>query len=328
MARQKPNKTSKPPHKQTEEQDKQPYTDPSTNITPQSAKARKKTTETIEQSENPKTKTFRTPTLDIFENNDTLLTHIDKLERERELKRQEKALYQDDDESLQTVDKFEHGNTNTEDTLTSPKMRDESSPDKSDYNEAAHADSDTSSLSTKTWHKTSHRQRDDAKMKKMFIDLANITKHQLKEQEARYAKEIADMRRVNRDTQNMLTTKTIPSQTITINYHHITAHFNAMTKASDALFDGTPENWTMFEHHLLTEAENPTIGWNQHLTHFRPDEKFRRHTIQYEAIQGTEWKKITNHVIKQYQKVDSSPFYTGFNMIVVNCPSANQTKYE
>jgi hypothetical protein len=37
-------------------------------------------------------------------------------------------------------------------------------------------------------------------MKKMFVDLANSTKHQLKEQEARHAKEIADMRRVNRDT--------------------------------------------------------------------------------------------------------------------------------
>jgi hypothetical protein len=55
--------------------------------------------------------------------------------------------------------------------------------------------------------------------------------------------------------------------------------------------------------------------------------ELRRHIIQYEATQGTEWKKITNHIIKQYQKVDSPPFYTGFNMIVVNGPSAKQTKY-
>jgi hypothetical protein len=184
MARQKPTKTLKPPHKQTEEQDKQPNIDPSTYITPQSAKARKKTTGTIEQSENPQTKTFRTPTHAIFKNNDTLLRHLDNLERERELKRQEEAMYQDDDESLRT------------DTLTSPKMRDESPLDKSDCNEAVHADSDASSPSTKTWQKTSHRQRDDAKMNNMFIDLANITKHQLKEQEARHAKEIADMRRM------------------------------------------------------------------------------------------------------------------------------------
>jgi hypothetical protein len=56
-------------------------------------------------------------------------------------------------------------------------------------------------------------------------------------------------------------------------------------------------------------------------------QELRRHIIQYEAIQGTEWKKITNHIIKQYQKVDSPLFYTGFNMIVVDGPPAKQTKY-
>jgi hypothetical protein len=56
--------------------------------------------------------------------------------------------------------------------------------------------------------------------------------------------------------------------------------------------------------------------------------ELRRHTIQYEAIQGMEWKKITNHIIKQYPKIDSPPFYTGFSMIVVDGPSAKQTKYE
>jgi hypothetical protein len=54
--------------------------------------------------------------------------------------------------------------------------------------------------------------------------------------------------------------------------------------------------------------------------------ELRRHTIQYEAIQGMEWKKITNHVIKQYQKVDSPQFYTGFNMIVVK--THQQTKQD
>jgi hypothetical protein len=67
-----------------------------------------------------------------------------------------------------------------EDTLTSPMMRDKSSPDKSDCNEPAHADSDASSPSTKTRQKTPHRQREDAKMKKMFVDLANSTKNQIK----------------------------------------------------------------------------------------------------------------------------------------------------
>jgi hypothetical protein len=196
---------------------------------------------------------------------------MDKLEREKELKRQEEALYQDDDESLRTVDKFEHGH-NMEDTLTSPKMGNESSPDKSDSKEAAQY-SGASSPSMTTRQKTSHRQRDDAKMKKMFAALANNTKLQLNQQEERHAKEIADMRQVNRDTHNLFTTKTIPQQTITMNDHRITAHFNTMTKASDTLFDGTPENWPILEHHLLTEAENPTITWNQPITHFQPDEE-------------------------------------------------------
>jgi hypothetical protein len=77
------------------------------------------------------------------------------------------------------------------------------------------------------------------------------------------------MKRANLDTQNMLTTKTTPAQTM--NDHRSTAHFNAMTKPSDTLFDGTPENWPAFEHHLLTEAENPTISWNQDITNYQPN---------------------------------------------------------
>jgi hypothetical protein len=255
MARQKPNKTSKPPHKRIEEQEKQCNTDPLTKITPQSATARKKTTDTIEQLEIPQTKQFHTPIQTTFVNQDSILNHIDKLERKKELKRQEEALYQNDDESLRTVDRLKHGKTNTEDTLTSPKMRDESSPDKSDCKKAAQ-DLDASSPSTATRQRTSHSQRDSAKMQKMFAALANNTKLQLKEQEERHAKETADMRQVNRDTHNLFTTKTIPPQTITMNDRRIAAHFKTMTKASDTLFDSTPENWPIFEHHLLTEAEN------------------------------------------------------------------------
>jgi hypothetical protein len=194
---------------------------------------------------------------------------MDKINRERKLKGQ--ALYQDDDKSLRTMEKIEHKH-NTEDTLTSPKMGDESSPTQSDRKEAAQ-DADASSPSTMTRQKISHRQRDDAKMEKMFAALADNTNLQLKQQEERHAKEIADMRQMNRNTHNLFTAKTIPQQTIKMNDHRITAHFNTMTKASDTLFDGTPDNWPIFEHHLLTEAENPTIAWNQHITHFQSDEE-------------------------------------------------------
>jgi hypothetical protein len=79
--------------------------------------------------------------------------------------------------------------------------------------------------------------------------------------------EIAALKRANLDTQNLLTTKTTPAQTMSDRIS--TAHFNAMTKPSDTLFDGTPENWPAFEHHLLTEAENPTISWNQDITNYQ-----------------------------------------------------------
>jgi hypothetical protein len=79
------------------------------------------------------------------------------------------------------------------------------------------------------------------------------------------------MKRANLDTQHLLTTKTTLAQTMSD--HRSTAHFNAMTKPSDTLFNGTPEKWPAFEHHLLTEAENPTISWNQYITNYQPNEK-------------------------------------------------------
>jgi hypothetical protein len=55
--------------------------------------------------------------------------------------------------------------------------------------------------------------------------------------------------------------------------------------------------------------------------------ELRRHIKQYDAIQGSEWKKITNHIIRQYQKIDSPHFNTGFNMLVVTGPAKAKTKY-
>jgi hypothetical protein len=236
--------------------------------------------------------------------------------------------------------------------------------------------------------------------------------------------EIAAMKRANLDTHNILKTKTMPAQTI--NDHRTTAHFTEITKPSEALFDRTPKNWPAFEHHLLPEAENPTIIWNPKITNCQPtdetSERFnfleryfdlpdnttgplmddladakiidiispalqpyklhclktklkncltsdlahdieasmpiglgnkdgciffiklvshtfpdkeahkriiyeyilkleitesnnmegfqrelRRHIKQYDVIQGSKWKKITNHIIRQYQKIDSPP---------------------
>jgi hypothetical protein len=69
------------------------------------------------------------------------------------------------------------------------------------------------------------------------------------------------------ETQYLLTTKTMPTQPV--NDHTASAHFTTMTKPSEILFDEKPKNWPEFEHHLLNEAENPTIGWNQELLNFQ-----------------------------------------------------------
>jgi hypothetical protein len=42
-----------------------------------------------------------------------------------------------------------------------------------------------------------------------------------------------------------------------------------MTKSSKILYDRKPENWPELKNHLLNEAENPTIGWNQELLNFQ-----------------------------------------------------------
>jgi hypothetical protein len=82
--------------------------------------------------------------------------------------------------------------------------------------------------------------------------------------------ELAAMKRANLDTQNILTTKTTPAQTTSDHISYV--HLNAMTKPLDTMFDRTPANWPAFEHHLLTEAENPTKSWNQDITHYQPNE--------------------------------------------------------
>jgi hypothetical protein len=107
-------------------------------------------------------------------------------------------------------------------------------------------------------------------MKKLFADLVRDKKKQFKEQGEKHKMKIAALKRANLYTQHRLTTKTTPAQTMSD--HRSTAHFNAMTKPSDTLFGGTPENWLAFEHHLLTEAENPTISWNQYITNYQPKE--------------------------------------------------------
>jgi hypothetical protein len=55
--------------------------------------------------------------------------------------------------------------------------------------------------------------------------------------------------------------------------------------------------------------------------------ELRRHITQNDAIQGSKWKKITNHIIRQYHNIYSPQFNTGFNMIIIRGPSTADTKY-
>jgi hypothetical protein len=177
-----------------------------------------------------------------------------------------------DEEFIQPSDEDTQGNVLTEEELTSIKMNDaHRTPRKEDSKPAAQPENKDSSPSPEQHReRLNKRDHESENIKKLFASLSKSTQKQLKEQGEKHAMEIAAMKRANLDTQNILTRKTTPAQTMSD--HRTTAHVNAMTKPSETLFDGTPENWPPFEHHLLTEAENPTISWNQDITNYQPTE--------------------------------------------------------
>jgi hypothetical protein len=164
-----------------------------------------------------------------------------------------------DDEFVQPSDEDAQGNVLTDEELARKRMTDvHRTPSKEDSKPAAQPENEDSSPPPEQHReRLSKRDHESENIKKVFANLAENTRKQLKEQGEKHAMEIAAMKRANLDTQNLVTTKTNPAQTM--NDHRSTAHFNAMTKPSDTLFNGTPENWPAFQHHLLTEAENPTI---------------------------------------------------------------------
>jgi hypothetical protein len=112
-------------------------------------------------------------------------------------------------------------------------------PSKEDGKPAAQPKNKDSSPSSEPNLRRLDKQEHEAdNMKKLFASLAKNTQKQLREQGEKHAMEIAAMKRANLDTQNILTTKTTYAQTM--NSHRTTAHFNAMTKPSETLFNGAP----------------------------------------------------------------------------------------
>jgi hypothetical protein len=161
---------------------------------------------------------------------------------------------------MQPSDKHPQGNVLTEEEQALIKMNDSyRTPNKEDTKPAAQPENEDSSPLPEPDRRRLNKQEHEAdNMKKLFTTLAQNTQKQA-------------MKRANLDTQNILTTKTSLAQTM--NDHRTPAHFNAMTKPSETLFDRTPDNWPAFEHHLLTEAKNPTISWNQDIANYQPTDK-------------------------------------------------------
>jgi hypothetical protein len=142
-----------------------------------------------------------------------------------------------DEEFIQPPEEDAQGNVLTEEELTSIRMSDaHRTPSKEDSKPAAQPENEDSSPSPEQHReRLNKRDHESENIKKLLASLAKNTQKQLKEQGEKHAMEIAAMKRANLDTQNILTTKTTPSQTM--NDHITTAHFNAMTKPSETLFD-------------------------------------------------------------------------------------------
>jgi hypothetical protein len=140
-------------------------------------------------------------------------------------------------------------------------------PNKEDTQSAVESETQTLPLSEKQERHLIKHDDDTNKIKKLFAIFAAKIQKQLNEQAEIHTIEIAAMKQTSMETQNLLTTKTMTTKPV--NDHRAYANFTSTTKACDVLFDGQPKNWPAFEHHLMNEYVNTTIGWNQELVHFQ-----------------------------------------------------------
>jgi hypothetical protein len=101
---------------------------------------------------------------------------MDKLNRARKLKGPQ-ALYQEED-LLSTMDIIEHVKQGH--NITTPAIGQESSPTQEEQKMAAQ-DSDASSPHSTNRNESEHRTRDNTKMERMFAQLAENIKIQMKQ---------------------------------------------------------------------------------------------------------------------------------------------------
>jgi hypothetical protein len=236
MARSNPNKSFKSPHKQQmEAQNKQYKTDTTTNITPQTTKTNKRATGTGERSKKrneTQKKYIRNPENIPYYEGYALSMNRPKPLQKKQLNDEGYSMHSIDENFIQTSDKDSQGSILTQEELASIRMSDTHlTPNKEGGKPAAQPENkDSSSSPEPDRRRTDKREHEADNIKKLFTSLAKNTQKQLKEQGERHAMEIAAMKGANLDTQNLLTAKTTPAQTVSD--HRKTAHFNAMTKPS------------------------------------------------------------------------------------------------
>jgi hypothetical protein len=147
------------------------------------------------------------------------------------------------DRFQQPSDEDEQGSVLKADELAPPNMNDSHrTPNKQDAKPAAepeYQETPPSPEPNRIWLRKQGHETET--MKKLFTSSTENTQKQLREQEEKHAMEITAMKWANMDTQNLLTTKTAPTQTM--NDNRTSAHLTAMTEPSEILFDGKPENW-------------------------------------------------------------------------------------
>jgi hypothetical protein len=275
MARSKPKKP-KSPHKQhREDRNNIDKTETTPYITPHTSKPNKTTT-VVEARSNksitPREPYIRNPENIPYYDGDTLDRRIYRCDRNKnQLDEEGEPINSTEDEFMQPSDEDTRGNVLQDNEIERKRAAAaQKTASKEDSKPAAQSEAEESPLSVEQpRNRLCKRNHESEAIKQLFADLARDNQKQFKEQEEKHTMEIAALKRANLDTQNLLITKTTPAQTMSD--HISTAHFNTMTKPSGTLFDGTPENWPAFEHHLLTEAENPTISWNQDITNYQPN---------------------------------------------------------
>jgi hypothetical protein len=207
MARSKPNKPLKPPHKQQlEELNNQDKTENTPKITPQTTKTNKKATGTEEQSVKrniTQKKYVRNPENIPYYEGDELARRIYRKDRNTQQLNEEGDLVNSSDEGfIQPLDEDAQGNVLTEEELTSIRMSDaHRTPSKEDSKPAAQPENEDRSPSPEQHQeRLNKRDHESENIKKLFASLTKNTQKRLKEQGEKHAMEIAAIKRANLDT--------------------------------------------------------------------------------------------------------------------------------